>query len=377
MQTIQTETLVIGASIAGLATAACLKKKNIPFILIEKQNQAATPWRNHYERLHLHTNKRISSLPYKKFAASLPRYPSRRQVVDYLDEYRKELNIEPVYNTEAIEIKKSDEYWTTQTTNGLFQSKYVVVATGFYCTAKEISFKGMDTFPGKILHSAQYKTGKDFKRQNVLVVGFGNSACEIAIDLFEQGASPSMAVRSPVNVIPRDMLGVPVLELSLLMKKLSPRIADIISAPLINLSIGNITKLGLRKSEYGPIEEIIRNGKVPILDIGTISHIRKGHIKVHGSIESIEGSTIHFIGGEQKNFDAIVAAIGYDRADTTILKVERERFDDLKFPVPKQKMFGIDGLYFCGFWISPTGHIHEISSDAKAIAKDIAKKVAS
>src|ERR1700748_3120816 len=89
---------------------------------------------------------------------------------------------------------------------------------------KQISFKGMGTFPGRIMHSYGYKTGRAFKGEKVLVVGFGNSACEIAIDLYEQGAATSMSVRSPVNVIPREVLGVSILEMSLLMRRLPPRV---------------------------------------------------------------------------------------------------------------------------------------------------------
>ena len=98
--------------------------------------------------------------------------------------------------------------------------------------------------PGKIVHSFQYKSGEDFKGQKVLVIGFGNSACEIAIDLYEQGAIPSMAVRSPVNIIPRDILGIPILEISLLMSRLPPRMADKLNAPLLRLMFGDITNLG-------------------------------------------------------------------------------------------------------------------------------------
>src|SRR6185436_17909386 len=129
-----------------------------------------------------------------------------------------------------------------------------------------VVFKGMESFPGKILHSYEYKTGKDFTGQKVLVVGFGNSACEIAIDLYEQGAVPFMAVRSPVNVIPRDVMGIPILELSQLMSRLPPRLADTINAPLINILVGNIKKLGLRKLPYGPFEQIRKDGSIPLLD---------------------------------------------------------------------------------------------------------------
>ena len=370
----QTTALIIGASISGLASAASLQKKGVGYNIIEKQNQVATPWRNHYDHLHLHTSKRFSNLPYKKFGKKIPHYPSRQQVVDYLDDYQKEFNIKPVFNTEAISIKKEAGYWITETTNGLFKSTYLVMATGAYGKPKPISFAGMETFTGKILHSYEYKTGKDFKGQHVLVVGFGNSACEIAIDLYEQGSIPAMSVRSAVNVIPRDVLGIPVLELSILLNPLPPRIADTVSSPLINLLIGNISKLGLKKMSYGPLEEIRRDGNAPVLDIGTIQHIRKGHIKIYDDIDYIEGNTIHFKNGQEEMFDAIVAGIGYYRDYAEIVEVDKSRFEDLKVSVDKQKYFGKDGLYFCGYWVSPTGQIREIASDAKKIATDIARK---
>jgi hypothetical protein len=369
----QTNTLIIGASLSGLASAVCLQKRNIDYIIIEKQGQVAPAWRNHYERLHLHTSKRFSYLPYKKFGASMPRYPSREQVVDYLEDYKNEFNIIPVFNTEAISVRKETDDWITETTGGVFKSKYLIMATGAYGKPKPVNFKGIETFPGKIIHSYEYKTGKDFKGQSVLVVGFGNSACEIAIDLYEEGSKPSMAVRSPVNVIPRDVLGLPVLELSLLMSRLSPRVADAISAPLIRWLIGDLTKLGLKKMPYGPLEEIRRDGNAPVLDIGVIQHIREGHIKIFGDIDRIEGGTVFFKDGRKEIFDAIVAGIGYYRDYVEIVDVDKSRFGDLRVCADKQKYFGKEGLYFCGYWVSPTGQIREIALDAQKIAKDIAR----
>ena len=144
------------------------------------------------------------------------------------------------------------------------------MATGAYGHPRPIQFTGMDSFPGKILHSSQYKTGAVFTGQNVLVAGFGNSACEIAMDLYEQGALPSMSVRSPVNVIPRDVLGIPVLALSLLMSPLPPRMADSISAPLMRLLPGELTALGLQKKAYGPLEEINRYGHLCSAGTGNV-----------------------------------------------------------------------------------------------------------
>ena len=371
---IQTHTLIVGASISGLASASSLQKQGIEYIIIEKLTQVASPWRNHYDRLHLHTSKDSSSLPYKSFGKTVPRYPSRQQVVDYLDDYQREFNINPVFNTEVKLIKREDDFWITETTNGTFKSKFVIMATGTYGTPKAIRFNGMETFSGKVLHSYGYKSGRNFKGQNVLVVGFGNSACEIAMDLYEQGATASMSVRSPVNVIPRDIFGIPVLRLSLLLNHLPPRVADTINAPLIGLLIGDITKLGLKKLPYGPLEQVRKYGRIPLLDIGTIKHIREGHIKIFGNIDNISGKTVHFADGKQEDFDVIVACIGYNRNYSEIIAVDRSRFEDLKVSVNKQKYFGKDGLYFCGYWVAPTGQIREITLDSQKIAMDISRK---
>ncbi len=370
----QTNTLIIGASISGLAAAATLQKKHIEYIIVEKESQVAVPWRNHYDHLHLHTSKGFSVLPYKNFGKKIPRYPGRQQVVDYLEDYQKEFNINPVFNTEATTVKKEGEYWITETTGGLFKSKFVIIATGAFSKPNPVHFKGAETFPGRIIHSYEYKTGKDFKGQNVLVVGFGNSACEIAIDLYEHGSMPSMSVRSAVNLVPRDIFGVPVQELSILLNRLPPRLADAIIAPFLKWLVGDLDRLGLKKMPYGPLEEIRRDGNAPVLDIGTVQHIRKGHIKIYDDIDHIEGEQIHFTDGKIKTFDAIVAAIGYCREYAEIVDVDKSRFEDLKLSTDRQKYFGRDGLYFCGFWISPTGQIREIASDARKIAKDIAEK---
>ena len=370
----QTHTLIVGASVSGLASAACLKKAGIEYIIIEKLNQVATPWRNHYDRLHLHTSKKLSTLPFVKYPANVPLYPERLQVVEYMDNYQKEFDIKPHFNTEAKSIKKEDNFWITETTNGAVKSKNVIMATGPYGQPRIINIKGMETFSGSIVHSSKYKTGKDYNGKKVLIIGFGNSACEIALDLYEQGAYPSMSVRSAVNVLPRDILGIPVLQLGLLMAPLPPRLADKMNAPLIKYLLGDITKLGLKKLPYGPLEQIQKDQTIPMLDIGTLKLIKDGNGTIYDGIDHIENKMVYFKDGKKNEFDAIVAAIGYNKGfESDVLQVDKRRIEDLKFKLDKQKYFGKDGLYFCGFWVSPTGQIREIALDAQKIAKDIFK----
>lgn len=371
---ISTNTIVIGASISGLASAGCLTRECIEHIIIEKKDCIAYPWRNHYDRLHLHSNKKLSGLPYMPFGKEIPKYPSKKQVIDYLESYAKHFDIRPHYATEALEVSRSGDLWIVKTNRDTYQAKHVVMATGTFGKPRKVDIKGMETFPGKLTHSFGYRSGSDYKGEKVLVVGFGNSACEIAIDLHEQGATPSLSVRSAVNVLPRDVLGIPILQLGVLTSKLPPRFVDKLNAPLIKLLLGDITKLGLKKLPYGPLEQINVHQQVPLLDIGTLKLMRQGHIGVFSGIDHINGKTVHFDDGKHENFDHIVAAIGYDKgwADQ-VVKVDQSRFDDLVHKVDDQKLFGKDGLYFCGFWVSPTGQIREISHDAVKIVADIVK----
>ena len=351
-----------------------MQRDGIEFIVLEKYPQVASNWRNHYDRLHLHTSKKWSKLPFKSFDGSLPKYPSRQDVVDYLDNYAKELNIHPVFNTEVLSVKKEGDNWNTETNSGTYQSRFVIVATGLNHTPNIPEFEGISSFKGKVLHSSQYKNGKDFAGKNVLIVGFGNSGCEQAICLHEHGANPSLSVRSGVNVLPRDIFGFPVLEIGKLTSILPSKLADKINAPLIRMLVGDISKLGLKKLKYGPREQIEKQKRIPLLDIGTIKLIKQGHIKLYGNIERIEGKSVYFKDNKLQNFDAIILATGYQHKLERFLNLNNDRIDDLTNAISRQSWFGKNGLYFCGFYVSPMGMLREIGIEARKIAKDIAKK---
>ena len=365
-----TNTLIIGASAAGLSCAAHLKRRNVPFEIIEKQGHVGHAWRNHYHRLHLHTNRSSSHLPFLKFPADTPKYPSRQAVVDYLDNYCVKMGINPRFHTEASHIYRSGECWITETQSGTISSENLIICTGSNNLPKKVDKPGLATFSGRVLHSSEYSNGKEFKGQKVLVVGFGNSACEIAICLHEHGAYPSMSVRGPINVIPRDILGIPVLKLGILMSHLPPSFADKINKPLMDILVGDINKYGLKKLPYGPMEQIARDHSIPLLDIGTMSLIKQGLIKVFGDILEINGDQIRFE-NTTEHFDALVMATGYSNGLDRFISLDERRIGDLKLKISKRELFGHDSLYFCGYYVAPTGMLREINRESRAIADAI------
>ena len=106
---VDTETLIIGASASGLATAAALKAAGRPFEVLEATDVVGTAWRHHYERLHLHTPKSASSLPGLSMPSAWPRYPSRDQVVEYLERYRALHRIQPHYGEDVTRPERADD----------------------------------------------------------------------------------------------------------------------------------------------------------------------------------------------------------------------------------------------------------------------------
>ncbi len=370
----QTNTLIIGASAAGLAVAACLQEQRVPFILLEKSSQVGAAWRNHYDRLHLHTDRAHSQLPHLPMPKSFAKYPARTDVVTYLEEYARRFGLEPRFGQEVTAVRPQNGRWQAETADGRYQAQNVVVATGYTRVPHLPSWPGQELFTGSISHSSAYKNGKPYAGQRVLVVGFGNSAGEIAIDLVENGAAEvGMAVRHPVNVIPRDYLGIPILTIGIVMGKIPPKVADLLAIPMLKTSIGDLTKYGLPKLPYGPNVQIRQDRQIPILDIGTVKLIKDGRIHIHPGLAQFNENGVVFTNGAIKPFDAIILGTGYRPQVNEFLQGAAGVLNEDGAPQSSGQETA-PGLYFCGFYISPTGMLREIGIEARQISAHIAGK---
>jgi cation diffusion facilitator CzcD-associated flavoprotein CzcO len=366
------DTVIVGASASGLAVARCLEEAGGSPIVIDAASDVGSMCRKAYERLHLHTPRGTSGLPFLPMPASYPRYPSRQQVVDYLVAYAATLRRRPEFGRPATYIRRDGDGWIIDTPQGVLSAGAVVLATGNTRVPVIPHWSGEEGFGGGLIHSSAYRTGAAYRGRRVLVVGFGNSACEIAIDLVEQGASPTLSVRGPVNIIPRDLLGIPIVNLGLVSQLFPPRIADAINAPLLRLALGDTEGLGFRRPPYGPIEQIVLHRRIPLLDIGTISLIRKGDIAVRPGVSHFTGSGVAFEDGREEQFDAVVLATGYRAALGDLLPNVVGLLDADGTPLTSGTPTVAPGLYFCGFAVTPGGMLRSIGREARAIAADIA-----
>lgn len=371
MADLRAETLIIGASAAGLAVARCLQRRGATYTLIEKNHVVGGVWRNHYDRLHLHTSKGLSALPDRPFGSHVPKYPARDQLVAYLEAYAAEFGLKPRFGEEAHSVRRTADGWQALTAENRYRASNVVIATGYARKPHRPAWPDMETYSGGLLHSSQYRNGAPYAGQRVLVIGCGNSGAEIALDLAEHGAHAALSVRGPVHVVPRDLLGLPILTWSIVLSRLPLPAADLLSAPLIRLSVGDLSVYGLRKPPYGPLTQIAERGRIPVIDVGTVAAIKAGRIVVHRGVERFTDDGVLFVDGQKAPFDAVILATGYRPALADFLQDVGEVTDEIGAPRVSGQESELPGLYFCGFYVSPAGMLHEIANEAPRIAQQI------
>ena len=369
--------VIIGAGPAGLASAACLRMRGLAPVVLEQAGAPGHAWRHHYARLHLHTVKTHSALPGLPFPDSAPRYVPHQGVVDYLEAYARHHGIEPLYGQTVMRITPADERagegWRVHAAGGAdFVARHVVLACGANRRPREPGLPGRETFGGRIIHSRDYRDATPFAGQRVLVVGMGNTGAEIALDLAEQGVRVALSVRSPVNIVKRDVLGRPTQLSSLMLSRLPPALGDRLAIWLRDLTVGDLGHLGLRTPEGSPLRQLREDGKTPVIDIGTVAAIRDGRIWVYPGIDTLAPGSVRFTDGREAAFDAVLLATGYDAALQDFFPDTPLPLDERGMPPGMRGKGPCEGLWFVGYDVrQPGGLLRTIAGQAEAVARTI------
>lgn len=368
------DTFIIGAGPAGLAVAGRLRKAGHDFEMLEKSEQVGFSWRNHYDRLHLHTVKELSHLPYLEFPESYPRYVSKNDLVSYFESYVEKFEIKPRFGEEIQAIEKTEDHsWKIRSKKGSeYLAKHIVIATGVNRVPKVPTWKGQENFGGTITHSRVYKNPQTYLGQKVLVIGMGNTGAEIALDLSEHEVNTYISVRSPISVVPRDLNGRPVQVTSKQLAKLPFGFGDWLGSQIRKIYFGNLSKYNLESSKEHPAVQLRETGKTPIVDIGTIQAIKAGKIQVVKEIDHFTKTGVVFKNGESLAVDHVILATGYAANIEEFVEKGGELLD--KYACPKAPIAeGFHkGLYFVGFDNYKLGGIlGTILTDSEKIANQI------
>lgn len=366
---------VIGAGPGGLAVAAALRERGVRAVVLEKSESVGASWRGHYDRLHLHTTRRLSGLPGLPMPRRFGRWVSRDDVVRYLEKYAEFHELELVTGVEVTRIESAGSDWVLHASGGrLLTGRAVVVATGFNHTPRLPDWPGLDTYTGELLHASAYRDAAPYAGKDVLVVGAGNTGAEIAVDLVEGGAARvRLAIRTVPHIVRRSTAGWPAQRTGILVRRLPVRLVDKAGGLVGRISVPDLSAHGLPRPDTG-LYSRVKQGAIPVQDVGLIDAIRSGRVEVVTAVESFDESKVALAGGSPIAPDTVIAATGYTRALEPLVG-HLGVLDDRGRPLvhgaraPKQA----PGLYFTGFTNPISGMFREMALDARKIAKALSR----
>jgi cation diffusion facilitator CzcD-associated flavoprotein CzcO len=365
----ESRVIVVGAGPAGLASAAELGRRGVSVTVLERADAVASSWRGRYDRLRLNSSRPFSKLPGERYVPGTPTFPSRDEVVAYLEGYAKRNRIEVRLGTRLARIDRNGDGWLLQTSAGDLAADHVIVAAGYEHTPIVPDWPGRDRFEKAFMHAGEYRNPEPFSAADVLVVGPGCSGMEIAYELAANGAGRvRLAVRTPPNILLRDPAG-PLFANAL--RRLPPRWGDAVVNRMREKKVGDLTEFGLPVPEEGVFSRLKRLSVAPaIVDKEVIQAIKDRRIEIVAAVESLDETGVTLADGSRIDPDAVIAATGY-RPGLEPLVGHLGVLNERGVPHVPQGQEAAPGLRFVGYRPLPA-HIGHMGREAKRAAKEIA-----
>jgi cation diffusion facilitator CzcD-associated flavoprotein CzcO len=368
--------VIVGAGAAGLAAGAQLRRLGLPAVILEQADAVASSWRARYDRLRLNTSRWTSTLPNSRYPKGTGLFPSRDQMVSYLEQYaqRNELDIRLGERVESIE--RDDGGWSVRTGAGQHAACQVVIATGHQHTPQIPAWTGREAYRGRLLHAAGYRNAREFQDVDVLVVGPGCSGMEIAYDLADGGAGRVwISVRTQPNIMLRQSGGLPGDVPARVLLRVPARIADRQAGLVRRLTVGDLSRWGLVPPAEGLFTRHHREAKAPaIVDKEVIGAIKTGRIEVVAALASLRETGALLADGTLLEAGAIIAATGYG-SGLEALVGHLGVLDNSGFPRVQGGPPAAPGLRFIGYAPAP-GQIGDMGREARRAAKEIESELA-
>jgi putative flavoprotein involved in K+ transport len=371
---------VIGAGPAGLAAAAMLRKHGLDVVVIDRAAEVGASWRGHYDRLHLHTVRWLSNLPGLRIPRSEGRWVHRDGVIGYLERYADHHQLDLMLGTEVTGLARAEDGgWSVSTPSGAVEAAAVVVATGYNNAPFMPDYPGRNGFTGELLHASRYRNAEPYRGRDVLVVGSGNTGAEIAVDLVEGGARRvRLAVRTPPNIVRRQVGGTPNQVLGVGMRRLPPRFVDGVVRMAQRVVVGDLSAYGLAKPERGVYTRVIEDDVIPIIDVGLIDAVKGRQVEIVGALLGFDGDDVVLSAHERIRPEVVIVATGYRRGLEPLVGALGV-LDERGKPVvhgPRTHP-NAPGLYFTGYTNPISGMFRELAIDARRIARAVAQARAS
>lgn len=363
--------LVIGAGPAGLAAAAMFQARGRRPLIIERTNTVGASWLSRYDCLRLNTVRWLSALPGLPIPRSFGRWVGAADYAAYLRHYAKHHQLEVRFNTTALRIEPAEGGWTVITTQDTLWGSTVVVAAGYDQSPRIPAWPGIEHSDIPVTHASLYRNAQGLIGQKVLVVGAGNSAADIAVDLARGGASKVwLAVRTPPQIVPRSFFGVPVQTVAVATRRMPAAVGDGVVRFLQRRAFGDLTAYGLPTPTERVSSQFRRTDVVPIINVELVNAVKHGEVEAVAAVERIDGREVRLRNGSRLEPDAIIVATGYRRALEALVG-HLGVLDSDGRPLATSPA-ACAGLYFIGYTNPLSGNLRELGIDARRIAAAVA-----
>ncbi|MEA2331185.1 MAG: hypothetical protein QOH58_1323 [Thermoleophilaceae bacterium] len=361
---------IIGAGSSGIAACQVLSDRGIDFDCFEKGSGVGGNWRygndngmsSAYRSLFINTSRAMMEYASYPMPQEYPDYPHHTQIARYFEDYVDHFGLREriAFRTEVVRLEPAGEdRWEVTLAGGETRSyDAVMVANGHHWDPKypEPAFPGQESFTGGQLHSHWYREPDErFIDRNVLVLGIGNSATDIAVETSRHSAMTYLAMRRGAHILPKYIGGVP-------LDQAGPGWAHRLPFTLTSrLLMREVRRVQGPVESYGlPTPDHKLGEAHPTLSAELLSRIGHGRIAVRPNIERIDGGTVHFVDGTSTAIDTIVWCTGYRISfpfiDASVLGTSGNHVSLYGRVVHPER----PGLYFIGL-VQPLGAIMPIA----------------
>jgi cation diffusion facilitator CzcD-associated flavoprotein CzcO len=363
--------LVVGAGSAGLCTAAALRRRGVPAVVLERGTAVGTSWRRRHEELRLNTDRWLSSLPRVRLSRDAGRFVGRDDYIAHLESFSRALDVRVGVGVQRVERMGSG--WVVCADGGEWPTDHVVVATGNECVPFHPEWPGHEGFGTPVRHVADIRRVADLAGRRVLLVGAGNSGVDMAGQLVDAGVHELwLSARTPPTILPLEFAGLPMDLVAMAARPLPERVRDAVAARVSSVAIGDLSAQGLPVPSVGPYRKLRTTGVTVAVDRGFARHLRAGRVQVVPEVRRLDGDRVLLRDGRTLHPDLVLLATGY-RPGLEALVGHLGVLDPQGRPLagPGRPTPGAPGLWFVGYWPHLEGALRTHPGEARRVAAAI------
>ncbi|MFM1795048.1 MAG: hypothetical protein RL642_1433 [Bacteroidota bacterium] len=372
---------VIGAGPSGITAAKNLKDEGMDVVVYDLGADVGGNWvfteevghSSVFETTHIISSKTLSEYMDYPMPADYPDYPSHKHLAAYFQNYARHFDLYPLIQFKTLVKhceRNVDGTWKVVTEkNGqetVAQFDALAVCNGHHWLPRMPEYPGH--FDGEFIHSHEVKKFSRFTGKKVLVIGGGNSACDVAVESSRVADSVDMSWRRGYWIAPKFMMGKPADVFSTKIHWLPRKIWQKLSAFSLYIRNGKNSDYGLPEPD-GPL-----GSHHPTINEDLFFTIRHGKIKPRADIASLHGREVVFKDGSKGEYDIIVACTGYIIAHPFF---DKQLIDYSEGEVPlwlRMMHPDFNNLYFIGLF-QPLGCIWPGSElQSKIMARELSGK---